>query len=53
MKKEAFAVTVEYVLIILLCGVVVWICLAAFSDNLSVLFGSDRNYKKLFERVAD
>jgi len=53
MKKRAFAVTVEYVLIILLCCAVVGVCLAAFTDNLNVLFGADRNYKKIFERRVE
>lgn len=53
MKKKAFAVTVEFVLVVLLCCAVVGVCLTAFTDNLSDLFGSDRNYKKIFERRLD
>ncbi len=52
-KKEAFAITLELVLVILLCSAVVGLCLAAFTDNLSNLFDIERNYKRIFERVAD
>ena len=52
-KKQAFAITVEMVLMILLCATVVMTCLRLFSDNLSALFSQERNYKKIFERVSD
>lgn len=52
-QKKAFAVTLELVLVILLCGVVAGICIAVFTDNLSDLFSNDRHYKGLFERKAD
>lgn len=49
-KYRAFAITVEFILITLMCCAVVGVCLAIFTDNLSDLFSSDRNYKKIFER---
>lgn len=59
-KKNAFAVTIEMVLVILACCIVTAFCLAAFSDNLSNLFGNDsdtstpkRNYKTIFDRTLD
>ena len=50
-KKQAFAITVETVLMILLCTTVVMTCLSMFSDNLSNLFDNSRNYKKIFSRT--
>ncbi len=52
-KFSAFAVTVEFVLITLLCAVIVGVCLAKLTDNMGNLFTLDRNYKKLFERRMD
>lgn len=63
-KKNAFVVTIETILLFLLCTTVVLICLQMFSGNLSDLFGCDpqkdtsctinnkdtRSYKKLFLR---
>ena len=63
-KKNAFVVTIETILLFLLCTTVVIVCLQMFSANLSDLFGCDpqkdinctienpetRNYKKLFLR---
>lgn len=51
-KKNAFAVTIETILIFLLCSTVVIVCLQLFSDNLADMFSNDRNYKKLFNREA-
>lgn len=50
-KKKAFAVTLEMVLVTLLCCAVVMVCLASFTDNLSNLFDGNRHYKKIFERI--
>lgn len=47
-KKKAFAVTIETILLFLLCTTVVLVCLQLFSDNLKNLFDDDRQYKKLF-----
>lgn len=49
-KKKAFVVTIETILLFLLCTMVVLTCLQMFSGNLSDLFGQDRHYKKLFLR---
>ena len=51
-KKNAFTVTIETILIFLLCSTVVIVCLQLFSDNLADMFSNDRNYKKLFNREA-
>ncbi len=49
-KKNAFVVTIETILLFLLCTTVVMVCLQMFSDNLSDLFSEERSYKKLFNR---
>jgi len=49
-KKKAFVVTIETVLLFLLCTTVVMVCLQMFSDNLADMFSNERNYKKLFNR---
>ena len=49
-KKNAFAVTIETILLFLLCSTVVIVCLQMFSDNLNDLFSAERNYKKIFVR---
>jgi len=52
-QKKAFNITVEFILVLLLCGAIVGVCLTLFTDNLSTMFSSDRNYKKLFERTME
>ena len=49
-KRKAFNITVEYVLILLLATALVGACLSVFTDNLSVLFSQERNYKTIFNR---
>ena len=52
-QKKAFAVTLEFILVVLLCCIAAGVCMAVFTDNLGDLFGNDRNYKNIFERRAD
>ena len=49
-KKKALAITVEFVLVVLLCLALLGVCLSAVTDNFSKVFEGGRNYKKLFER---
>ena len=52
-NKKAFTITLEFILIMLMCTAVVGVCLAIFTDNFGGLFDNSRNYKTIFERRAD
>ena len=52
-KRKAFNITVEYVLILLLATALVGACLSVFTDNLSVLFSQERNYKTILKHEKE
>ena len=52
-RKNAFTVTIETLLIFLLCTTVVFVCLQLFTDNLGEMFSDKQHYKNIFNRTLN